>query len=106
MIDVPVPPVEVPYDEIDAGILPVVRALNDAGFWTIESCQGHGTEDAYVVVVPTEGGPGATAARLRDELVRQRWHENAILSVEWSLDDPTGKRAWVRVRWWGAVPYR
>lgn len=32
----------VPYDEIEAGIRPIVRVLNEAGIDTFASCEGHG----------------------------------------------------------------
>jgi len=36
--------VSVPYDEIEAGIRPIVRVLNEAGIKTFASCEGHGDD--------------------------------------------------------------
>jgi hypothetical protein len=38
------------YENIEDGILPVVRAFTEKGYLTISSCQGHGTEIRFVVL--------------------------------------------------------
>lgn len=110
IVEEPVGEDAVPWAAIDPGIRPVVQALAAAGFRTIESCQGHGEEDAYVVVLPTRGStPGATAEKLEDLLTVERWLDNAVISIEWTTrhdDQGTHRRTWIKVRWWGKVPYR
>lgn len=41
---------DVPWDELDDGIVQVVRALNDAGVATTGSCDGHGRQKASLTL--------------------------------------------------------
>ena len=94
---------EPPWDVLDPGIVDVVRVIHEAGFETIASCQGHGSEDAWVMVLPPEGKAWVTARALGELLVDTGWDGQAVVSIRWALREP---ELWIEVRWWGEVPFR
>lgn len=98
---------EVPWDDLDPGIVEVVETFVNAGFDTIASCQGHAEDDAWVTLLPIEGKGDAIsqAAEIESLLRLHGWDRYCILSIERQVgtDRPL---VWFKVRWWGAVPYR
>jgi hypothetical protein len=92
----------VPWDDLDPGIVEVVRALDGNGFRTIASCQGHGTGDAWVMILPEEDPMQCVEGVAR--LIELRgWARSCIVSVRWEV---ASREPWVEARWWGAIPFR
>ena len=90
---------------VDEGIYHVVKILNDAGLETIASCQGHGEEDAWVVVKCDPGADPEKAVRdVMNVVSRHHWTSACIVSLEYEMSG--ARERWVKVRWWGRVPYR
>lgn len=55
---------QVPWNELDSGIVERVRALNKAGWQTFASCSGHGEGPAWIRVEGTD--PQPIAQTLKD----------------------------------------
>lgn len=96
----------VPWDDLDPGIAVVVEGLALEGFETIASCQGHGEGDAWVAILPDpEMLLSGEIDRLCEVLRSEGWEKNCLVSVEQLVEDQ-GADAWIKVRWWGQVPFR
>ena len=90
---------------IDEGIADVVRVFNDAGLETIASCQGHGEEDAWVVLPCRQGtDPEELLRDVMQVVHRHGWESACIIALEYEMSG--ARERWVKVRWWGRVPYR
>lgn len=104
----------VPWDDIDPGIAGVVRAFIEAGFETIASCQGHGSGDAWVAVLPSYRD-GATprnedallcALDVERLLYNAGWDKAATVSIKWVVTREPVRDYFIEARWWGEVPFR
>lgn len=91
----------VPWDALDRGIVPIVEALTLAGFKTVASCQGHGEGDAWVVIL--DDLQTGIIDQLEALVDRCGWARHCVISQEQEIG---GAESWVRLRWWGGVPYR
>jgi len=91
----------VPWDALDKGIVPIVEALTLARFTTIASCQGHGEGDAWVVIL--DDLQAGTVDQVESLIERCGWARHCVISQEQEIG---GDSSWIRLRWWGGVPYR
>lgn len=95
-----------PWDELDPGIREVVRALVDAGFRTIASCDGHPSSehDARWPQVSVEYHVGEVA-RLNDWL-REHGLAGCTVSVCRSVNRSAVGEPYLNIEWWTDQPIK
>jgi len=99
---------DIPWDAIDEKIRPFVRVLNEAGFETFSSCEGHednGRGLAWVMFIPD-----GNVLEFVERLVPFLWDNGLAgatvsLGVNVTRTDRTHLPQ-VKVEWWRGRPYK
>jgi hypothetical protein len=91
-----------PWEEIDAGIRPVIRAMVGAGFTTWACCEGHGDENPWVDVSPGDDHL-STCSQLLDWLRGSELH-GATVSLYWYVNASHVGGPLIHVEWWSKTP--
>lgn len=91
---------EPPWDDIDEGILPLVRLLHENGFVMFSSCEGgegHHFSDPTVIVWP-KGIGGAESQQVIVRLLIDEGYKAFSVGLWWDYHPPTSHPECVEIR--------
>jgi len=107
---------DIPWEELDPGIRPVVVVLRKAGLNTVSSCQGghaYKNELPWVVIVPRRGEiPDVLRRKAAQALTKAGYHGFGILAgMEWWYQktatpwhtQPYNGKPHLRIQFWNKV---
>lgn len=91
-----------PWNEIDEGVREVVRALVDAGFVTLASCDGHGERWPQVNVKDAGGG----CMRRLIEWLQKNGLAGCYVAETWAVNTSKSDGPFIHIEWWTDRPIR